>query len=251
MKNRWLIKSALAAGLMFGVAGTAQAANKTVCDGSTGPSGTHNGAKNKGFWSWFTINASGNDCLTILDDANRHFEVKWSLSGDGSDAVGGMGWSNGELKTTLNYNAGTWSASGKASLQLYGWSCVSGNPQEYYIVENWGNEKYVPWDPSKNKLASSIGTTNVNGGTYDIFITKQVNAGHGCGTGKKDFYQYWSVRTSRRSGGNQQISFEPHANAWSSGVRGFVKSGVPNGYQIMGAEGLNTSSGTLNMTVWK
>ncbi len=246
MNNKWLALSALAAGCMIAFPSAARA-EKTVCDGKSGPSGTYKG----GFWSWFTISASGDDCLKMFDDVARHFEIKWSLSGNGSDAVGGMGWSTGETDVSIKYNAGSWSAKGKASLQLYGWSCTNGTPQEYYIVENWGNEKYVPWNPGANKLATSIGTVTADDGTYDVYITKQIKAGHGCGTGTKDFYQYWSVRQSRRPSGNQTISVGVHASAWTIDKRGFNKPGMTSGYQIMGAEGLNTSSGSLNMTVWK
>jgi endo-1,4-beta-xylanase len=187
----------------------------------------------------------------MFDDTARHFEINWSLDGNGSDAVGGMGWSTGDAKAVISYNAGYWNASGKASLQLYGWTCNGTTPQEYYVVENWGSEKYVPWDPANGRLAKSLGTVKSDGGTYDIFKTKQINAGHGCGTGGKDFFQYWSVRTDRRPSGNQSITFANHAAAWAASKRGFYTKGVSKGYQVMGAEGLNTSSGTLNMTTWK
>ena len=244
--NMRIAATALALALSIGCAGKARAENLT-CDGSYGPRGNY-----RGFWSWFTIGADGNDCLRTFDDNDRHFQIDWSLNSNGQDAVGGMGWPNGDLYATISYNAGYWSASGKASLQLYGWSCNGAASQEYYIVENWGSSRYVPWDPSQGREASPIATLYSDGDDYDIYITRQnSDAGNGCDGNRYAFYQYWSVRRHARGSGNQSITFANHANAWAQGNRGFNLNGVGGGYQIMGAEGLNSGSGTLNMTVWK
>ncbi len=219
--RRVFIRTALLAGVAF--AGTAGLhAQTTVTSNKTG---THNGY-------YYTYWKDGGTATMTLGSGGN-YAVSWNL-GSSYNFVGGKGWSTGSSTRTINYNCGVWSTSGNSYLTAYGWT--TGPLVEYYIVDNWGN-----WRPPG---VGSSGTVSSNGGTYDLYRTQRVNAPSIQGT--QTFYQYWSVRTSKRgTGSNVQISFANHRNAWSG--KGW-NLGSHN-YQVMATEGFK-SSGNSNLTVW-
>ena len=143
--------------------------------------------------------------------------------------------------------------SGNSYLCVYGWSK---NPLvEYYIVESWGS-----WRPPG---ASSKGTINVDGGTYDVYETTRVN--QPSIEGNTTFKQFWSVRTSKKTSGT--ISVTDHFRAWSRmgmklgnlyevalNVEGYQSSGFANVYKntiTVGGSGSSTNPnpGTNDNTV--
>ena len=209
----------LLASLVVGSVSGLQA--QTITSNQTG---THNGY----FYSYWKD--TGTASMTLGSGGN--YSVTWNL-GSGN-FVGGKGWSTGSSSRKVNYNAGVWAPSGNAYLTLYGWTR---NPLiEYYVVDSWGS-----WRPPGGTAQGSVTT---DGGTYDLYRTQRVNQPSIDGT--RTFYQYWSVRrTKRATGSNAAITFSNHVNAWSS--KGWNLG--THSYQIMATEGFQ-SSGSSNLTVW-
>ena len=207
---------AVLAAASIAVAGVAHAeADRTVTSNTTG---THNGY----FFSYWKD--TGNVTMTL--GAGGNYSVR--MSGI-NNFVGGKGWKPGSSHT-VNYS-GTFSVNGNGYLALYGWTT---NPLiEYYVVENFGS-----YNPSTG--AQRLGSVTTDGSTYDIYRTQRVN--QPSIIGNATFYQYWSVRQQKRTGGT--ITTANHFNAWAS-------LGLNLGahdYQILATEGYQ-SSGSSNITV--
>src|SRR5215475_3832934 len=201
---------------------TQQSNAQTICSNQTG---TNNGF----FYSFWKD--TGSACMTLGSGGN--YDVNWNL-GSGNMVVG-KGWSTGSSTRRVGYNAGIWQRKGYTYLALYRWTR---NPLiEYFVVDSWGTFR----PPG----GTSIGTVSTDGGTYQIYRTQRVNAPSIDGT--RTFYQYWSVRTSKRpTGSNQTITFANHVNAW----RNLGMNLGSHVYQIMATEGFQ-SSGRSNLTVWQ
>ncbi len=178
----------LSTALLTGAAafGISAANAQTICDNQTGNNG--------GFYYTHWTDGGGSACMTLGSDGNYSYE--WSNTGN---FVGGKGWSTGASNRIIGYNAGDYSPSGNSYLTLYGWT--TSPLLEYYVVDSWGS-----WRPPGG---SSVGTVTTDGGTYDLYRTQRVDKPSIGGTAT--FYQYWSVRTSKRpQGDNNNITFQNH-----------------------------------------
>ena len=191
-------------------------ADRTITSNQTG---THNG-----YFFTFWEQASGGS-MTL--GANGNYSATWNTAAQ--NIVVGKGWKPGS-NHAVTYS-GSFNCNGNCYLSLYGWTT---NPLiEYYIVDWYGS-----YNPSTG--ATRLGSVTTDGGTYDIYRTQRVNQPSIIGTAT--FYQYWSVRQSKRIGGT--ITTANHFNAWSS----YGLTLGTHDYQVLASEGYQ-SSGSSNITV--
>jgi endo-1,4-beta-xylanase len=101
---------------------------------------------------------------------------------------------------SLQFDA-TFHSEGCTYLCVYGWTV---DPLiEWYIVEC-----YSSFSPPGDLI--SLGTFDVDGGTYENFRSTRINQPTILGIGTFD--QYWSIRTSGRYNGTENVS--AHLRAW-------------------------------------
>lgn len=148
-------------------------------------------------------------------------------AGERGNLVAGEGWAKGSPDRVVRYTARVFEPGANGYLTLYGWSR---NPLvEYYVVENWG--AFLP--PGAN--ATLLGTVASDGGTYRVYRTRRIDQPSIDGTAT--FYQYWSVRTSRRViGAGNAITFRNHVARWR-------RLGLHLGtldYQVLATEGFGS-----------
>jgi oligosaccharide reducing-end xylanase len=183
--------------------------------------GYHNGY----YYSFWNDKTNGKVSMTLKP--NGRYKVSWTNIGN---FTAGKGWSTGKKDRVICYS-GNFNGGSNGYLAMYGWTKDS--LIEYYVVENYGE-----WTPPG---ASSLGSFESDGGIYNIYKTQRVKQPSIVGTAT--FYQYWSVRTTKRSAGT--ITFANHVKEWEK--RGMVLGNTWD-YQIMETEGYK-SSGHSDITV--
>ncbi len=165
-----------------------------------------------------------------------NFSVAWSNAGS-SNFVCGLGWSPGVYNRIIGYNVGAFqcTANSPAFMTVYGWT--RNQLVEYYIVEIFGGYR-----PS----GTYRGTVSSDGGQYTIYHSMRYSQPSIDGTAT--FPQYWSVRNSSNSiGQNHAVSMKNHADAWGRAGMSLGSNWVN---QTFVCEGFNSPNGYANATVW-
>jgi endo-1,4-beta-xylanase len=198
---------------------TCSAAEKTIC---TNEVARHCGLTYE-FWR-----DTGGGCMVAKADG---FSIEWD---DDNNVLARKGVRPGTGNEVFSY-AADYAADGTSFMGVYGWTQ---NPLiEYYIVDSWGGGR------PPGSRGERLGSVEADGGTYDIYRTQQVDK-PSIEPNVTTFYQYWSVRTSKRSCGT--ISVGKHFDAWESvGLdmgRFYEVSFVVEGYR-------STGSGDVRLSV--
>lgn len=204
--------------LFTAISGMQEVASQKVTQNKAG---MHDGF----YYSFWNDGSSGTAFITLKPDGS--YETGWTNIGN---FTAGKGWSVGKEDREICYS-GKFDGGSNGFLAVYGWTRDS--LVEYYVVENYGK-----WTPPGG---ASLGSFESDGGTYNIYRTLRVNQPSIIGTAT--FYQYWSVRTSKRTEGT--ITFANHTAAWKN--KGLYLGKVW-GYQIMETEGYK-STGYSDITV--
>jgi len=200
----------IAAILIFGCMGNNGNSNNndTVSGGTTITSnslGTYDGYDYE-FWS----NGIASGSMTV--GAKGTFQCEWTSNGSGSNILFRSGKRFGASQThnqigdiTISYGA-NYNPAGTSYLSVYGWT--RSPLAEYYIVESY----FGTGHPGRWNNPVYYGTFTIpEEGTYEIYKTQMNNAPSIDGNGK-NFPQYISVRTEKRSSGT--ISVSRHFEEW-------------------------------------
>ena len=177
----------------------------------------------------------GTTSMTLLGGGK--FSCNWSNIGNALFRIGKKWdctktWQQlGTISVAYNVD---YRPNGNSYMCVYGWTR---SPLiEYYIVDSWGS-----WRPPGS---NSMGTINVDGGTYDIYVTDRIN--QPSIDGNTTFKQFWSVRTQKKTSG--VISVSKHFEAWTSkglnlGLM-YEASLTIEGYQSSGSATVNQNDVT-------
>lgn len=205
-------------GMMFAIQ---QTNAQTITSNQTG---THNGW----YWSFWT-EGGGTASMTLGPGGN--YSTTWTNI---QNFTAGKGWRTGTRDRVVCFE-GTYNGGSNGFLAVYGWTK---DPLiEYYVVESHGQ-----WDPPGNTSdIKNVGTVFSDGDTYDVYQSQRVNKPSIIGNAT--FYQFWSVRRTKRSSGT--VTFKNHVDQWE---KSGLKLGTTWDYQIMESEGYG-SSGNSNITV--
>jgi endo-1,4-beta-xylanase len=192
-------------------------ADKTVTTNQTGMDGDY-------FYSFYK---EGGGTVSMSLNGSNGYTVNWSNCGY---FICGKGWKTGSARNITYTGSFNVSGGGYGYVAVNGWTT---NPLvEYYVVENYGS-----WQPPGG---TPVGTVYSDGGIYYVYRTQRVN--QLCIIGIGTYYQYWSVRMSKRTSGT--ITMSNHFNAWAN--RGW-NLGTHN-YQILATAGYQ-SSGSSSITL--
>ncbi|GAA1796814.1 hypothetical protein GCM10009682_18120 [Luedemannella flava] len=213
--NKISVRLLLGGALVVALAATAAILPGTAHADTTG---THNG-----YFYVYRKDAPGTATLTL--GAGGRYTIQWSGI---NSLIAGKGWSTGGRRMVSYYS--TFNTTGNAYVGINGWTT---NPLvEYNIVENWGT--YRP-------RGTFLGMVTTDGGTYEVYRTQRVN--QPSIQGIATYYQYWSVRTAKRTLGT--INTGNHFDAWASYG---LNLGTTHNYMILATTAFQ-SSGSADVTI--
>lgn len=193
--------------------------------------GAYESGDHDGYFYSFWSEGGGQVSMTLGPDGN--YSTTWSNI---QNFTGGKGWRVGSRDKVICFE-GSYDGGSNGFLAVYGWT--TDDLIEYYVVEDHGQ-----WRPPGNTSdIETFGTVESDGGVYDIYRSRRVDKPSIIGNAT--FYQFWSVRRTKRSSGT--VTFANHVDAWEATG---LQLGSTWDYMIMESEGYG-SSGSSNITVWE
>jgi endo-1,4-beta-xylanase len=132
----------------------------------------------------------------------------------------------------INFSGSTSASSGTVLVSVYGWTT---NPLVEYYIQEYSNGNGAA-------QGQQVGSLTSDGSSYQIWKHQQVNQPSIQGT--STFWQYISVRQSKRPGGGT-ITTKNHFDAWA---KLGMNLGTHN-YQTVSTEGWGNAGGSSQYTV--
>jgi hypothetical protein len=197
-------------GAPTGGASTTGAATSDPCSVTNTLSGgtkncNQNNSGSYGNFEWQLWSEQTTGCLTTYSGAGGAFSANWDNSGDflarvglvfdGTQTYQQLGVFSADFAETKAGDAGGYSYIG-----IYGWTATPS--VEFYIVED-----SFDTSPAIISTVSKLGTIQVDGGTYDVYVSEMT------GTGPATTRLYSVRQTSRHCG---HISISEHFAKWVS-----------------------------------
>jgi endo-1,4-beta-xylanase len=170
-------------------------------------------------WSNGSSTVGDTSCITTYG-SNAAFGASWSSgTGQNQDFLARMGLEWGNSGPTYNQytitaqfaeSSKSGNVNGKYSyIGIYGWSinpCI-----EWYIID----DSYGTMPVNLGSSATSEGTANIDGGTYNLYLRSTTGTGgNRCGSTVTSWNQFYSIRQTARTCGT--ISITQHFTAWAN-----------------------------------
>lgn len=180
------------------------------------------GNNNGWFYSFWKEKSSDNASMTLGDGG--YYSTTWT---NVTNFTAGKGWAVGKPDRVICFE-GEFNGGSNGFFAIYGWT--KNELIEYYVVESYGQ-----WTPPGNTSDIEYkGQFDCDGGTYKIYRSQRVNKPSIIGNAT--FYQYWSVRTVKRSSGT--VTFSKHIAEWK---KYGMNMGSTWDYQILESEGYGST----------
>lgn len=208
------------------------------------------------FTSHYELNSDPNTYLSTTSYTGSYI----AMSGNSQNVVSGRGWENGHQWRKVNFQIDNYNPDNqgqKVVFALYGWT-KSNNSNfdgmaEYYIIdrhEGWYPEHQN--DGGNDNGARWLGRKNVDGASYDYWVSTRTNKPHAYGAGLTTFKQYWAIRDYNNQRSSGEMNIGQHFQMWQN-PQEYKHEKYPYignwHYQIFGVELIGTG-GTVNLNAW-
>ncbi len=176
------------------------------CSNSKGNVGTR-----YSYERWAQGNGTG--CMTVYG-VDATFNATWDKVDDFLARIG-LGFDESKTPAQMGALSADFAETktggdGLVYVGIYGWTV---DPlREYYILDDWGDTKPAGV-ASDGTPRTKVGTFDVDGGTYDVWMKTRTNKPAITGN-SETFDQYFSIRQTARQCGH--ISISEHFSQWTS-----------------------------------